>query len=159
MNEVQNEDKQFHGVMQEAVTYKSWSDAIKQETDISKNTKESINKCISQLLRTIEITTEIKIDAKLNKVLENFRATVMRSSFEITITKRKIMSVCYLELIRYANDVKPAREALTNKNMIVLKKKLKDLSDNDYIHYMKFEQESKLKSEEVSTAYINPYLI
>jgi len=158
-NEMPNEITQFHEVMQEAVTYKIWSAALKQETVISDDTKQKIIKCMSMLQSTIKTTTVTKIDAKLDRVLENFRNTVMRTPFTITNTNRNIMSVCYLELIRLTNEVKSARETLTNKNMIVLKKKLKELSDSDYSTNMKFGKEFNLKSEDFSTAYINPYLI
>jgi len=154
-----NDLTQFHEVKQEAVTYKIWIAALKQETVISDDTNEKIIKCMLALKSTITKTTVDKIDDKLDKVLENFRKSVMRNHFVSTNANRKIMSVCYLELISRTNRIDPGRESLVEKNLSKLKDKLEKLSIADYNYQKRYETQIHLKSEYFATAYINPYLI
>lgn len=158
MNEVQHEDKQFHEVMKEDVTYKSWSDAIKQETVLSDDAKQKIQFIMSRLQHIIR-TKNDNFDFEIEKVLVNYRETVMRNQFLNTNANRKIMSACYLKLISLTNIMKPGRGSLVEKNLSKLKDKLKQLSIADYDFNIKHETNFHLKYGDFATAYINPYLI
>jgi len=140
------------------VTYEVWSSHVENETIIPDSNKAMIINLMSKLENCIR-TKLLYFDVEIQKILRTFKSSVMSNLFQNTTAKRKLLSRYYIELIKKTKALNKKNDAIWSTNFAKLTQELERLAKEDYNRYVKNVTNAPSQSNDMSTAYINPYPI